>query len=215
MEQLDRSIAQAERSYEQIRHDAARRTLRAVQGAVERLQKPSTRFWLCRAPIARPRRLPLHERLTIGVQRGERHVGPPHRPRRRERAGSERPSAVAYRQALLARRAGDGIAGVMVVAALFYISRSISTPLLQLADACTVSPSTTTDITSRHGAARRDRGDGAGRRRFRNNAIELMRSQRVLAQQASMLEEKLAQEQRWLCSNATSCPWPHMNSVRL
>jgi signal transduction histidine kinase len=31
---------------------------------------------------------------------------------------------------------------------------------------------------------------------FRNNAIELMRSQRVLAQQASMLEEKLAQEQR-------------------
>src|SRR5262249_61252724 len=31
---------------------------------------------------------------------------------------------------------------------------------------------------------------------FRNNAIELMRSQRGLAQQASMLEEKLAQEQR-------------------
>jgi signal transduction histidine kinase len=31
---------------------------------------------------------------------------------------------------------------------------------------------------------------------FRNNAIELMRSQRVLAQQALALEEKLAQEQR-------------------
>jgi signal transduction histidine kinase len=31
---------------------------------------------------------------------------------------------------------------------------------------------------------------------FRNNAIELMRSQRVLAQQASILEEKLAQEQQ-------------------
>ena len=40
---------------------------------------------------------------------------------------------------------------------------------------------------------------GFGRRAavvFRNNAIELVRSQRVLAQQASMLEEKLAQEQR-------------------
>jgi two-component system OmpR family sensor kinase len=31
---------------------------------------------------------------------------------------------------------------------------------------------------------------------FRNNAIELMRSQRMLARQAAMLEEQLAQEQR-------------------
>ena len=31
---------------------------------------------------------------------------------------------------------------------------------------------------------------------FRNNAIELMRSQRILARQAAMLEEQLAQEQR-------------------
>ncbi len=31
---------------------------------------------------------------------------------------------------------------------------------------------------------------------FRNNAIELMRSQRTLARQAAMLEEQLAQEQR-------------------
>ena len=31
---------------------------------------------------------------------------------------------------------------------------------------------------------------------FRNNAIELMRSQRMLGRQAAMLEEQLAQEQR-------------------
>src|SRR5208283_5346339 len=31
---------------------------------------------------------------------------------------------------------------------------------------------------------------------FRNNAIELVRSQRVLARQAALLEEQLAQEQR-------------------
>ena len=31
---------------------------------------------------------------------------------------------------------------------------------------------------------------------FRNNAIELMRSQRMLARQAALLEEQLANEQR-------------------
>ncbi|MGD0318065.1 MAG: ATP-binding protein [Xanthobacteraceae bacterium] len=83
-------------------------------------------------------------------------------------AASDRLGA-AYRQAFWLILLGMVIAGVMVVAALIHISRSISAPLLHLADRM---------------------------RRFRNNAIELMRSQRMLARQAAMLEEQLAQEQR-------------------
>jgi two-component system, OmpR family, sensor kinase len=85
----------------------------------------------------------------------------------------------------------------MVVGALFYISRSISTPLLQLADRMHRLAVNDTDIDI-PGTERRDEIGEMARAAvvFRNNAIELMRSQRVLAQQASMLEEKLVQEQR-------------------
>src|SRR5262249_33735122 len=103
----------------------------------------------------------------------------------------------AYRQAVWLVALAMAIAGVMVVAALFYISRSISTPLLQLADRMHRLAVNDTDID----IPRTERRDEIGEMAraavvFRNNAIELMRSQRVLAQQASMLEEKLAQEQR-------------------
>jgi signal transduction histidine kinase len=88
------------------------------------------------------------------------------------------------------------IAGVMVVAALFYIGRSVSTPLLQLADRMHRLAVNETDIDI-PGTERPDEIGEMARATvvFRNNAIELMRSQQVLAQQASMLEEKLAQEQ--------------------
>jgi signal transduction histidine kinase len=105
--------------------------------------------------------------------------------------------AAAYRQALWLVALAMAIAGVMVVGALFYISRSISTPLLQLADRMHRLAVNDTDIDI-PGTQRRDEIGEMARAAvvFRNNAIELMRSQRVLAQQASMLEEQLAQEQR-------------------
>ena len=49
---------------------------------------------------------------------------------------------------------------------------------------------------------------------FRNNAIELMRSQRMLARQAAMLEEQLAQEQRLASCSAISSPWRRTSSAR-
>jgi two-component system OmpR family sensor kinase len=86
---------------------------------------------------------------------------------------------------------------VMVVAALFHISRSISGPLLQLADRMRRLAANDTDID----VPETGRADEIGEMAqatvvFRNNAIELMRSQRTLARQAAMLAEQLAQEQR-------------------
>ncbi len=105
--------------------------------------------------------------------------------------------AAAYRQAFWLIGLAMAIAGVMVAAALLYIRRSISAPLLTLADRMHRLAVNDTDID----IPDTGRGDEIGEMAraavvFRNNAIELMRSQRVLARQAAMLEEQLAQEQR-------------------
>src|SRR5262249_2016287 len=86
-------------------------------------------------------------------------------------------------------------AAVLVVGALIYISRSISTPLLRLAGYMHRLAANDTEIE----ISDTDRQDEIGEMAraagvFRNNAIELMVTQRGLAQQASMLEEKLAAE---------------------
>jgi two-component system, OmpR family, sensor kinase len=104
---------------------------------------------------------------------------------------------VAYRQALWLIVLGIVIAGVMVVAALVYIRRSISAPLLQLADRMRQLAANNTQID----IPETERRDEIGKMAqatvvFRNNAIELMRSQHTLARQAALLEEQLAHEQR-------------------
>jgi signal transduction histidine kinase len=89
------------------------------------------------------------------------------------------------------------IAALLVVAALIQISRSISAPLRRLADRMRrlAANDTATEIpeTNRH--------DEIGEMAqatvvFRNNALELTRSQQMLARQAALLEERLADEQR-------------------
>ena len=105
--------------------------------------------------------------------------------------------AAVYKQASWLIGLAIGLAGVMVAAALFYISRSISGPLLHLADCMHRLADNDTAIDIR-GTKRRDEIGEMARAAviFRNNAIDLMRSQRQLIQQAAVLEEKLAQEQR-------------------
>jgi two-component system, OmpR family, sensor kinase len=103
--------------------------------------------------------------------------------------------AIAYRQAMWLIAVAMAFAGVLVVAGLIYISRSISTPLLRLAGYMHRLAANDTDIV----IIGTDRNDEIGEMAraavvFRNNAIELMVSQRGLAQQATMLEEKLAAE---------------------
>jgi two-component system OmpR family sensor kinase len=103
--------------------------------------------------------------------------------------------AESYRQAIWLIGTAMAFAGVLVVGALVYISRSVSRPLLRLAGYMHRLAANDTDIEI-GGTERNDEIGEMARAAvvFRNNAIELMVSQRGLAQQASMLEEKLAAE---------------------
>jgi signal transduction histidine kinase len=89
------------------------------------------------------------------------------------------------------------VAAALVVGALIQTSRSLSQPLRRLADRMRRLAASDTDVDI-GGTERRDEiGEMAQATViFRNNAIELLRSQRTLARQAALLEEQLAQEQR-------------------
>jgi two-component system, OmpR family, sensor kinase len=103
----------------------------------------------------------------------------------------------AYRNARAFIGGAMMISAVLVIAALFYVRRYVSTPLLDLAHAMHRLAGNDTDIEIK-GIDRIDEVGEMARALvvFRKNAIDLMLSQRSLSQQASMLEEKLAQEQR-------------------
>jgi len=199
MEQLDRSIAQAERNYEQIRHDAAENALyarfkerwyeyRTIVNQIASFSRgtrkqEATTMYLTSSRSAYNAASDALGELT------DHTVAQAHE-------ASARVAAV-YKQASWLIGLAIGLAGVMVAAALFYISRSISGPLLHLADCMHRLADNDTAIDIR-GTKRRDEIGEMARAAviFRNNAIDLMRSQRQLIQQAAVLEEKLAQEQR-------------------
>jgi two-component system, OmpR family, sensor kinase len=102
----------------------------------------------------------------------------------------------AYRQARWLIGVAMFFAGVMGIAALLYVRGAISRPLLDLAGRMHRLADNHTDIDI-PGTQRRDEIGEMARAVvvFRNNAIELMVSRQGLAQQASMLEERLAHEQ--------------------
>jgi len=199
MEQLDRSIAHAERSYEQLRHDAAENALYAqFQERWNDYRKTVNQM----LALSRSNRTAEAIAIYRSSSRAAYNAASDTLGQLTDRAvanaqeASER-LAAAYRQAFWLIGLAIVIAGLMVAGALVYISRSISAPLLELADRMHRLAVNDTDIDIR-GTERRDEIGEMARAAvvFRNNAIELMRSQRVLAQQAAMLEEQLAQEQR-------------------
>lgn len=107
---------------------------------------------------------------------------------------SER-SALANRRARQILIAATVVAGLALMVTVAYVRRSVSEPLLELAEQMRQLAANNTDIEQRHG----DRTDEIGEmaraiRVFRGNAIALLQSQRGLAQQAAMLEEKLEHE---------------------
>jgi two-component system, OmpR family, sensor kinase len=198
MEQLDRSIAQAERNYEQLRLDPAelelyrrfkehwndyRRTVNQML-ALSRTDKPQA----ISVYLTSSRSAYNAASDTLG-QLTDRAV-----------ANAQQASirlAATYRQAYWLIGLAIAIAAVMVAGALVYFSRSISDPLLALSNRMHRLAVNDTSVN----IPGTERGDEIGEMAraavvFRNNAIELMRSQRVLAEQASMLAERLAQEQR-------------------
>jgi two-component system, OmpR family, sensor kinase len=199
MAELDRSIAQAERGFEKIAHDPAENDLydrfkthwNDYRGIVNQMLVLSrgNRKAEALAIYSGTSRVAYNAASDTLGQLTDQAVAS-------AQIASDR-LAVAYRHAFWLILLAVAIAGVMVVAALIHISRSISSPLLQLADRMRRLAANDTDID----VPETGRADEIGAMAqatvvFRDNAIALMESQRILARQAAMLAEQLAQEQR-------------------
>ena len=199
MADLDRSIADAERAFERIRHVAAEDDL---YGGFK--QRWNDYRKVVNQILALSRNNRKAEALTIygSTSRAAYEAASDALGQLTDQAVANAQAAsdrlgVAYRQAFWLILLGMVIAGIMVVAAIIHISRSISEPLRQLADRMRRLAANNTDIDIPETERRDEIGEMAQATViFRNNAIELMSSQRTLARQAALLEEQLAQEQR-------------------
>ncbi len=199
MAALDRSIAQAERGFEKIAHDPAENDL---YGRFKFHWTDYRKIVNQMLVLSRGNRKAEALAIYGGTSRVAYNAASDTLGQLTDQAvasaqiASDR-LAVAYRQAFWLILLAVAIAGVLVVAALFHISRSISGPLLQLADRMRRLAANDTEID----VPETGRADEIGEMAqatvvFRNNAIALMESQRMLARQAAMLAEQLAQEQR-------------------
>jgi two-component system OmpR family sensor kinase len=199
MRQLDRSIATSQTSYRQIAHDPDED---ALYGRFTSAWKEYRRLVEISGALARR-----GERGTaIALYNGESKqaydaasdaldVLTAHN-LASARQASARESA-AYTRARWLILLTIGLTGLSVAGAMVYVGCSISAPILALADRMHRLAANDTgiemDSTERH--------DEIGEMAravvvFRNNAIELMNSRIGLEQQAMMLREKLAEEQR-------------------
>ena len=197
MIELDRAISQAQGSYERLRHDAEEQALytqfrerwndyRAVVNQMLELSRSGRKAEAVSAYMTTSHAAynaasdALGQLTQHAVENAQQAAGR---------------VAVAYQDAKWLIGIAMMFAGVLVVGALVYISRSISSPLLRLAGYMHRLAANDTDIDIR-GTERQDEIGEMARAAvvFRNNAIELMVTQRGLARQASMLEEKLAAE---------------------
>ena len=199
MAALDRSIAEAERGFERIRHDAAENDLYARFKAHWNDYRTIVNHML---ELSRTDRRSEAREIYASTSRAAYDAASDTLGQLTDKAVANAQAAsnrlgVAYRQAFWLILLGMVVAGIMVIAALVHVSRSISAPLLHLAERMRRLARNDTDID----IAETERADEVGEMArsavvFRNNAIELMRSQRMLARQAAMLEEQLAHEQR-------------------
>jgi two-component system, OmpR family, sensor kinase len=199
MADLDRTIATSEREFEAIRHDAAENDLydrfkarwndyRGIVNQMLVLSRSDHKDEARQIYGSSSRRAYNAASDTLG-QLTDQAVAS-------AQAASAR-LAAAYHQAFWLILLAIVIAGVLVVAALLHISRYISAPLRRLAGRMRRLAANDIGVeipeTNRH--------DEIGEMAqatvvFRNNALELMRSQHTLARQAALLEERLAHEQR-------------------
>lgn len=199
MAALDHSIADAEHAFERIRHDATEVELynqfkahwREYRKIVDQMLVLSRSDRKAEAlSMYGTASRPPYDAASDALDRlTDLAVG-------NAQSASDRLGA-AYRQAFWLILLGIVVAGVMVVAGLVHVTRSISSPLLNLAGRMRQLAANDTDTEIPETERRDEIGEMAQATVvFRNNAIELMRSQRMLARQAAMLEEQLAQEQR-------------------
>jgi two-component system, OmpR family, sensor kinase len=186
---LDRGIAAAQHAYREIRHDTAEDGLYArfeaqwstyrsivAQAAASRQQEPVSKSAYDAASE------------TLGMLT-ERNIAS-------ARDASER-SDLVYAQARSRIALAIILAGLLVVGATLHVTRSISAPLVDLAKRMHRLAANETSIEVQ-GTQRHDEIGEMARAVvvFRNNAIDLAQNRQALAQQAAMLQEKLAEEQR-------------------
>jgi two-component system OmpR family sensor kinase len=199
MNELDLFVAQAQSGYERIYHDVAESQLyeqfkarwndyRDIVKRVVQLS-PTDRHADAVTLYATTSQSAYDAASDTLGQLTDRNVAA-------AREASNRSDA-AYQQARWLIGVAMAFAGVMGIGALLYVRHAISRPLLNLAGRMHRLADNDTDIDI-PGTQRRDEIGEMARAVvvFRNNAIELMLSQQGLAQQASMLEERLAHEQR-------------------
>jgi two-component system OmpR family sensor kinase len=112
------------------------------------------------------------------------------------REASER-SGLVYAQARRHIALTIFLAGLLVAGAMVHVTRSISAPLVDLAERMHRLAASETNVAVR-GTNRHDEIGEMARAVlvFRNNAVDLAANRQALAQQAAMLQEKLAEEQR-------------------
>jgi signal transduction histidine kinase len=199
MEDLDRAVADAERRFEKIHRDSAESDLyrifkdrwtayRAVVNQMLVLSRTNRRAEAVAIYGGTSRAAYNAASDTLG-QLTDRAVA-------NAKVASDR-LATAYRNAFWLIVLAIVIAGILVVAALIRTNRYISAPLRDLADRMRRLATNDTSVDIPADGRLREIGDMAQATMvFRNNAIELMRSQRILAEQAAVLERQLAQEQR-------------------
>ena len=199
MTDLDRGIAAAQHAYRQIRHDA-------VEDELYRRFEAQWRDY--RSTVARGQAwspggtgaaaMRLHEQSsqlaydaasrTLGILT-DRNVAS-------ARDASER-SDLVYAQARGRIALAIILAGLLVAGAMVHITRSISAPLVDLADRMHRLAANETSIEVQ-GTLRHDEIGEMARAVvvFRNNAIDLAENRHALASQAAKLQEKLAEEKR-------------------
>jgi signal transduction histidine kinase len=199
MQELDRGIAVAQRGYEQIPHDAKElaqyakftadwQQYREIVRRIRSLTDGGNRS----AAVFLYNTTSKHAYDAASDALGsltDRNVMSAQRASMLERA--------AYARALWLIVSTIVLAGVLVAAALVHVRRSISTPLLALAERMRrIAVNETSTVIE--GTERQDEIGEMARAVvvFRDNAIELMRSRHGLEQQARMLKERLAEEQR-------------------
>ncbi|MBV8145205.1 MAG: MCP four helix bundle domain-containing protein [Gammaproteobacteria bacterium] len=199
IESLDRAVAQAEHSYETLRHSAAasalygnfKKSWTGYRSAVDSVLQSYEAGAVSEAiDLYRTTSQSAYDSVSDALDHVTRlNVSS-------ASAASDQADA-AYRNSRLLIIVAMTVAAILVMIALGYVRRYISTPLLDLARGMRRLAGNDTDIE----IAGTERVDEIGEMAralvvFRTNAIELILSQRSLAQQTSMLEEKLAQEQR-------------------
>lgn len=198
MRQLDQTVTRAQRDYEQIPHGPDEAAL--YQGFSD--------TWARYKAIA-------DEVTTLRVQGNTAEAAAMYRGRSRttydeasdllgkltelnvelaDRASSR--SAASYVQASSLMGGSLGLVGFMLFIVVVQFRRRVSNPLLELGEAMLRLAVNDTRVRIGHTSRSDEIGEMARAAVvFRDNALELIHSQQGLAQQATMLEEKLALEQ--------------------